>query len=139
MIGEAIESVITQTYKDWELIIVNDCSTDNTLEVAQSYVAKDKRIRVFAHSESGTVSRAEVLAVDIVYSLIVFRFGKKASCCVYHTVTHDDCAVVQGSLGEEYRAEYLLARCGVYHSAARDLLTELGFTLYYYQSAGRGG
>ena len=52
MIGEAIESVIAQTYKDWELIIVNDCSTDNTLEVAESFAAKDKRIRVFSNEKN---------------------------------------------------------------------------------------
>lgn len=52
MIGEAIESVIAQTFKDWELIIVNDCSTDNTLEVAQRYAAKDKRIRVFSNEKN---------------------------------------------------------------------------------------
>lgn len=52
MIGEAIESIIAQTYTDWELIIVNDCSTDNTLEVAKSYAAKDKRIRVFSNEKN---------------------------------------------------------------------------------------
>ena len=52
MIGEAIESIIAQTYKDWELIIVNDCSTDNTLEVANAYASKDKRIRVLSNEKN---------------------------------------------------------------------------------------
>lgn len=42
-IGESIESVINQTYKDWELLIVDDCSTDNTDEIVKSY--KDDRIK----------------------------------------------------------------------------------------------
>ena len=52
MLGNAIESVINQTFQDWELIIVNDCSTDNSLEVAQSYAEKDSRIRVLSNEKN---------------------------------------------------------------------------------------
>lgn len=53
-IAEAIDSVICQTYKNWELLIVDDCSTDNTAEIATAYASKDKRIRVHAlESNSG--------------------------------------------------------------------------------------
>lgn len=41
---ESIESIINQTYQDWELIIVNDCSIDNTREIALKYVEQDNRI-----------------------------------------------------------------------------------------------
>ncbi len=44
-IAESIQSVINQTYTNWELIIVDDCSTDNTDEVVASF--KDERIRYF--------------------------------------------------------------------------------------------
>ena len=40
---QSIESVIQQTYKDWELIIVNDCSTDNSRNIMQSYA--ERRIK----------------------------------------------------------------------------------------------
>ena len=40
----AVESVLFQTYQNWELIIVDDYSTDDTLELARSYQAQDKRI-----------------------------------------------------------------------------------------------
>lgn len=45
-IRESINSVIEQTYSDWELIIVNDCSTDDTPAIINQYVNIDKRIHV---------------------------------------------------------------------------------------------
>lgn len=45
-IKAAIESIQKQTYSNWELIIVNDGSTDNTQGVCEAYCKKDKRISV---------------------------------------------------------------------------------------------
>ena len=50
-IGAAIESVLGQTFRDWELVIVNDGSTDTTGDVIRSY--KDPRIRCFSQPNSG--------------------------------------------------------------------------------------
>ncbi len=55
-IKEAIESVINQTYKNWELIIVNDCSSDNTLQIINEYALKDNRIRVISNSVNQKVA-----------------------------------------------------------------------------------
>lgn len=53
-IGETIESVLNQTYTDLELIIVDDCSTDNTEEVVNKYIEKDDRIKFYKlESNSG--------------------------------------------------------------------------------------
>jgi glycosyltransferase involved in cell wall biosynthesis len=43
---DCIESVIGQTYANWDYTIVNNCSTDRTLEIAREYAAKDRRIRI---------------------------------------------------------------------------------------------
>lgn len=48
-IQKAIESVLNSTYKDIELILVEDCSTDNTLSVINEYVAKDARVKLVKH------------------------------------------------------------------------------------------
>ena len=44
-LSEALDSVLRQTFANWECIIVNDCSSDNTEEVAMSYCNKDARFR----------------------------------------------------------------------------------------------
>lgn len=49
-IEESIKSVLNQTYKNWELIIVDDCSTDNTDEIVASF--NDERIRFFMNDKN---------------------------------------------------------------------------------------
>ena len=49
---ESIESVISQTYKNWELLIVDDGSRDNSVSIIEAYVKKDSRIRLYKN-ESG--------------------------------------------------------------------------------------
>lgn len=48
-VGTAIESVMAQTYKNWELIVVDDYSTDNSLEIAREYAEKNPQIRVLSN------------------------------------------------------------------------------------------
>ncbi|MBU1883794.1 glycosyltransferase [bacterium] len=45
-ISETIESVINQTYTNWELIVVDDCSTDTSREIVKEFEKKDSRIRL---------------------------------------------------------------------------------------------
>jgi glycosyltransferase involved in cell wall biosynthesis len=52
-IVKAIQSVLDQTYSQFELIIVNDGSTDNSLNVVQPYLNQDKRIRLINQRNSG--------------------------------------------------------------------------------------
>ena len=51
-IAEAIDSVLASTYQNWELIIVDDCSKDKTVEIAKSYEAKDNRIKVYVNKKN---------------------------------------------------------------------------------------
>lgn len=51
-IRESIDSIIKQTYEDWELIIVNDCSTDETLTIIREYQKLDERIYVINNKEN---------------------------------------------------------------------------------------
>lgn len=51
-IGETIESILNQSFTDFEFIIINDCSTDSTLEIVQKYADKDKRIKLFSNEKN---------------------------------------------------------------------------------------
>jgi glycosyltransferase involved in cell wall biosynthesis len=50
-ITEAIDSIQKQTYTDWELVILDDCSTDNTLEVAYKQSVGDPRVYIYKRDE----------------------------------------------------------------------------------------
>ncbi|HEY4290085.1 MAG TPA: glycosyltransferase family 2 protein [Puia sp.] len=51
-IAEAIESVLGSTYTNFELIILDDCSSDTTLEIAHVYAKRDSRIRVYKNGHN---------------------------------------------------------------------------------------
>ena len=60
---ECIESVLAQTFTDFELILVDDGSPDNSGAICDAYAARDPRIRVF-HKENGGVTSARRLGVE---------------------------------------------------------------------------
>lgn len=51
-LAECIESVLAQTYENWEYTIVNNCSTDRSLEIAQRHAQRDARIRIHNNKKS---------------------------------------------------------------------------------------
>ena len=62
-IAETIESVLAQTYPNWELIIVDDCSTDKTKDVVEKF--KDSRIKYFrlGHNSGAAIARNTALSL----------------------------------------------------------------------------
>ena len=62
-VAEAIDSILNQTYTNFELIIINDGSTDGSGSIAETYKAKDKRIKLY-HIENGGIANARNLALS---------------------------------------------------------------------------
>ncbi|MBQ3105301.1 MAG: glycosyltransferase family 2 protein [Lachnospiraceae bacterium] len=62
-ISTCIESILSQTYADWELLLINNGSADNSLELCRSYADKDARIRIFHQEKNEGVSVARNLGI----------------------------------------------------------------------------
>lgn len=62
---EIIDSVIKQTYQNWELLIVDDCSTDSSAKIIKNYAEKDSRIRYFRTDKpSGSPSHPRNIGIE---------------------------------------------------------------------------
>ncbi len=112
-LSKCLESVLTQTYTDWEAILVDDGSEDKSGTICDEYSAKDSRFKVF-HKINGGVSSARNLALDhvqgqfimfidsddMLYSnaletlLKYMQDGIDSMCCTY--VTTDEYGSVTG-------------------------------------------
>ena len=62
-VGRCIDSILNQDYTDFELLLVNDGSSDGSGAICDAYAARDSRIRVFHQANSG-VSASRNLALD---------------------------------------------------------------------------
>ena len=62
---EAIQSVISQTVTDWELLVIDDCSSDNTRQIAAEFSQKDPRIRLLANEQNMGVAKTRNRGLDL--------------------------------------------------------------------------
>lgn len=62
-LSNCIESILNQTFREFEIILVNDGSPDNSDKICEDYAKKDSRIRIF-HKENGGVSSARNLGIE---------------------------------------------------------------------------
>lgn len=74
-LGKAIESLIDQTYKNIEIIIVNDGSTDRTGEIIRSYMKKDERIILLNNNENIGIPKSLNKALAIARGKYIARLG----------------------------------------------------------------
>ena len=68
LIGQTLDSVLAQNYSDWECLVIDDASEDNTVEVVKQYVEKDNRFKLILKNQSkkgANASRTSVLKMLI--------------------------------------------------------------------------
>lgn len=66
-IAQTIDSVIAQTYTNWEMIIVDDCSSDKSTDIVKSYIERDKRIKLFTNQRQMGAAYSRNVALDNSY------------------------------------------------------------------------
>lgn len=89
-LSRCIDSVLAQTFTDFELLLIDDGSKDNSGIICDEYAGKDKRIRVF-HKENGGVSSARNLGLDV-------------ACCEWITFIDSDDYVEDNFLEELFQS-----------------------------------
>lgn len=66
-VGRCFESVLAQTFTDFEVVCVDDGSTDSTGDICERYAEKDARVKVF-HIANGGISRARNFALELIHT-----------------------------------------------------------------------
>ncbi len=64
-IAETIESVLKQTYSNWEMIITDDCSTDNSRDVIKGFTLQDQRIKLVVQNENQGAAMARNKSIEL--------------------------------------------------------------------------
>ena len=111
-LADSIKSILNQTYKDFELIIVNDCSTDSSLEIIEEFARTDPRIIIINNEQNQKLPRS----LNIGFS---YCHGE------YYTWTSDDnlmlpdfCEAMITKL-QNSNADLVFSRCGIVDSNGR--------------------
>lgn len=104
LLSRAIKSVINQTYTDWELLVIDDASTDNTQAVLSDWAAKDSRIRVIRNEKNSYPDISKILnkGIELARGKYIARLDdddywrdeKKLTRQVEFLETHPDYVIV---------------------------------------------
>lgn len=124
-LSEALDSVLAQTLQEWECIVVDDGSTDNSADIAKAYCAKDNRIR-YVYQENAGPSAARNKGVSLTSAPLVFFLdgddvilSELLGLGVEYMEKHTDCILYYT------KGEYFGSRHGEFilnYTSYRDLL-----------------
>lgn len=79
-LAEAIDSVVNQSFSDWELIIINDCSTDTTADILAKYAAQDARIKVHPNEVNLRLPSSLNKAISVAQGQYIARMDADDIC-----------------------------------------------------------
>lgn len=107
-LSAALNSVVDQTFVNWEIVLVDDCSTDNTLDIASGYASRDDRIQVLSQSINQGLSKTRNRGMShAAGDYICFldpddRFDSELLSTVKQTIDETNAEVVVWGVCEEY-------------------------------------
>lgn len=133
-ISQTIKSVLSQTFHDWEMIIVDDFSSDNSVDVIQGYVEMDPRIKLIRKLKNSGAAMARNAAIEAAQGryisfldsddiwlphklerqlMFMEQTGATFSCCAYEKIDEDGSPF--GHVGVPAKVEYsdLLKTCSI--------------------------
>lgn len=100
-VGAAIESIQSQTYQYYELIVIDDCSTDGTLGVVESYAAADPRIRIYKNESNSKIVKSLNRGLKEVNGEFILRMDgddisdpERISTLYRYLCEHEDCDLI---------------------------------------------
>ena len=109
-IEEAVSSVLSQTYKNWELLILDDCSSDCTAEIAEYFASLDTRIRLLRNSQNMGVAKTRNRGFNIAK-------GEWIALLDSDDVWHSDKLEKQLALAEQSGAKLLYTSYALFSDA----------------------
>ena len=71
ILKRAINSIVSQTFQNWELIVVDDCSSDHTFDIVNSYKVNDKRIRYHKLERNSGANTARNQGIKLAHAVII--------------------------------------------------------------------
>ena len=115
-IKECVDSVLAQTYKNYEILLIDDGSIDNSLSICNEYAKADSRVKVF-HKENGGASSARNVGLDKAHGDYVYFLDSDdyivtqtlEKCVVCARQNNADLVFFDGSIiseGESYGGDY---------------------------------
>ncbi len=101
---ECLDSVLNQTFKDFEIICVEDCSTDGTKDILNDYASKHKNITVIYNNNNCGLAIARNIGVDRSQGTYIYFLDSDDTISVdclqvlYNEIVNNDCDIVMGAI-----------------------------------------